>query len=100
LAHVLAYRLAFGHPPPDKPCILHVCDNPSCCNPAHLWAGTAADNNVDMARKGRHGGSKKTHCAQGHPYDEANTIIDGGWRRCRACKRAKDARQRLGRKPQ
>lgn len=30
----------------------------------------------------------KTHCAQGHPYDEANTYWrKSGWRDCRACRR-------------
>jgi hypothetical protein len=31
----------------------------------------------------------KTHCPQGHPYDEENTIIDGASRKCRICKRSK-----------
>lgn len=93
LAHRLVYQLTFGDPPPDKPCILHTCDNPSCCNPRHLWAGTVGDNNEDMARKGRHGESKRTHCPAGHPYDEGNTYLEHGRRHCRACMKIRDARR-------
>lgn len=33
--------------------VCHRCDNPICCNPAHLFAATQADNLEDCRRKGR-----------------------------------------------
>lgn len=40
---------------PDDPSlhVLHSCDRPPCCNPAHLRFGTTADNFDDMRRRGR-----------------------------------------------
>jgi predicted nucleic acid-binding Zn ribbon protein len=41
----------------------------------------------------------RTECKNGHPFDEENTHVDKrGWRSCRACARAKVARQRAARK--
>lgn len=33
--------------------VLHSCDNPPCCNPAHLRPGTQAENMADKAARGR-----------------------------------------------
>lgn len=52
LAHRLALRFSGVDVQPGA-VVMHSCDNPPCCNPAHLSVGTAADNNRDMVAKGR-----------------------------------------------
>lgn len=54
-AHRAAWLVTHGTLPDDV-LVLHTCDNPPCCNPAHLFLGTHADNTADMSAKGRHRG--------------------------------------------
>jgi len=49
-AHVCAFIFANGFAPE---LVRHSCDNPPCCNPAHLLAGTHQLNSADMVRRNR-----------------------------------------------
>ena len=70
-AHRFAWHLCYGSIPDDLD-VLHRCDNPPCCNPAHLFLGTAADNGQDMSRKGRHGSVSQPHrVARGERHGHA-----------------------------
>jgi hypothetical protein len=49
----VAWMLTHGELPPRGVFVCHSCDNPPCCNPAHLWLGTSRDNTLDSMAKGR-----------------------------------------------
>lgn len=52
-----AHRVAYEHkngPIPKGMVLMHLCDNPACCNPDHLTLGTQKDNIHDAVLKGRH----------------------------------------------
>lgn len=51
-AHRLAWIINRG-PIPSGLFVCHKCDVPSCINPAHLFLGTARENNADKHTKGR-----------------------------------------------
>lgn len=97
LAHRFSYE-AFVGPIPDGLEIDHLCRNRACVNPEHLEAVTHSVNvwRGDAPLRNR----LKTHCPNGHPYDEQNTLLEqqGRARRCRICRRkrvqARRARKR------
>lgn len=47
-----AYELTCGKIPDNK-IILHLCNNPKCCNPMHLKLGTQKENMQQMLKEGR-----------------------------------------------
>lgn len=78
----LVYALIHG-PIPDGLCVLHRCDNPPCCNPAHLFLGTKGDNTADMMAKGRRGGPVKLSAEQ---VREIRVRVAAGERQWRVAK--------------
>lgn len=98
LVHRLAWEEANG-PIPTGLFVCHHCDVKLCCNPQHLFLGTAKDNAQDHYDKGRGYQASITHCPKGHEYTPENTAIQAdGKRRCRACYRIKHNEHRRANK--
>lgn len=91
LVHRVTWEMA-NSPVPDGLFVLHHCDNPPCRRLDHLFLGTKADNSADCVAKGRIHNMQKTHCVNGHPFNDANTYrwVDGR-RQCLTCKAERDA---------
>ena len=53
-AHRMAWSLTHGGMPPRASFVCHRCDNPKCCNPAHMFLGNNAANMADCRAKDRH----------------------------------------------
>lgn len=107
-----AHRAAFEHfvgPIPEGMTLDHECHNGSgciggdtdclhrrCVNVEHLKPKPTGENQAAS----HNSNAAKTHCPQGHAYDEKNTYLWGGGRRCRLCAAAAQARRRAKRRAQ
>ncbi len=67
-AHRVAFELVKG-PIPEGCIVRHSCDNPPCCNPAHLLAGTQLDNMRDARERRRVADGERCHFACLAPED-------------------------------
>lgn len=97
--HMEAHRASFtafcGDPSGKLVC--HNCDQPSCVNPSHLYAGTSVDNRKDMLVRKRwsHPYAKRIACAAGHEYEVYGvSIATDGTRTCKECQRINKRNQR------
>jgi hypothetical protein len=89
-AHRVSWELLRGTIPPPLT-IDHLCRVRCCVNPDHMEVVTGPENSK-RGKPGKKGAWQlvKTHCPQGHPYDEENTCIrfvSGRYikRSCKAC---------------
>jgi hypothetical protein len=57
----VAYWLAHNEPLPVDLLVLHNCNNPLCCNPAHMRLGTHRDNMDDMIKAGSQKGERNVN---------------------------------------
>lgn len=76
-AHRYSYEAFIGSIPEGLQ-IDHLCRNRPCVNPWHMEPVTARENTRRAMR---------THCVNGHPFDEENTWMHKGKRYCRECRR-------------
>lgn len=53
VAHRFAWADHHGEPVPEGRQVNHTCDNPPCCNPAHLVLGNPQTNAADAKARGR-----------------------------------------------
>lgn len=96
-AHRFAWEVMNGPIPPNLTIDHRHCRVKLCVNPAHMVVCSQQEN---MLQPDGNGGinAAKTHCKNGHPFDDKNTIhsinpVNGRPRRsCRACWREKHLR--------
>jgi hypothetical protein len=95
LLHRWTWEQANG-PIPEGLVIDHLCRNRACCNPEHLEPVSPEENvkrGIGVAAKF----AARTHCDNGHEFNENNTTYYRtgdrvGRRRCKVCNRATTAR--------
>lgn len=83
--HRVVWKLLVGPQPPGT-VTDHICRNRACCNPDHLEQVTPETNARRAVGSVTMQNAAKTHCDNGHPFDEDNTYVwADGYRRCRKC---------------
>ena len=89
----MVYEAATGELLDRHTVLHHLCGNAWCVNPLHVEALSQSQHVKTHGYGGDWGQAKKTHCKNGHPYDEDNTYVyirkNGSVERhCQTCVRA------------
>lgn len=93
-AHRVIYSMAVGPIPPGLD-IDHLCRNRTCCNPGHLEPVTHRENCLRGTSPSAVNAAK-THCVNGHEYNDVNTYRrTNGQRDCRRCKANRERVRRI-----
>ncbi|MEV7013475.1 HNH endonuclease [Streptosporangium sp. NPDC051022] len=90
-AHRWSYEYLVG-PIPDGLELDHLCRVRRCVNPAHLEPVSHRENSL-RSNSLAAANAVKTHCKNGHEFNETNTYYWGGHRQCRVCRNAVGARK-------
>lgn len=91
-AHRVAFELLIGAIP-DGLQLDHLCRNRLCVKTSHLEPVTARENTMrgDAVTAVN---ARKTHCVNGHEFNDENTYVDRqGNRSCRVCGRERHRRR-------
>jgi len=92
-AHRVAWVAAHGEQVPPGLQLDHLCRVRRCVNPDHLEPVTRREN-ILRGESHQAKNARKTHCANGHPFNESNTGTQGQqWRKCNVCAREKTQRR-------
>ena len=96
--HAYAHRISYSLFRGDLPSgiaeqVDHLCRNRLCARPSHLEL-VPQRLNILRGESASARNAVKTHCPQGHSYDDHGFTNNRGQRQCRPCKRARDARRR------
>ena len=93
LSHRVAYQMWRGQIP-DGLSIDHLCRTRSCVNPDHLEVVTDRENILRGVSPSANN-ARKTHCCNGHEFNQANVRLTSDGKECRTCRMEITARYRM-----